>query len=84
MKEEAGFHKGADPCLHKWWGWESATEKTALPGEKSHQTEAGENGTMVEEASGAGILPRGCSVASGKKEVNQILRADRVLPKVQI
>lgn len=43
-------------------------EKTALPGEKSHQTEAGENGTMVEEASGAGILPRGVQWLQGRRK----------------
>lgn len=57
--------EGADPCTSGGdgnWQW----EKTALPGEKGHQTEAGENGNVVEETCGAGILPRAIRCLRGR------------------
>jgi len=43
-------------------------KKTALAGEKSYQTKAGENINMVEEASGAGSLPRGIWRLRGRRK----------------
>lgn len=43
-------------------------KKTVLPGEKSHKTEAVENGKVVEEACGAGILPRGIHWLRGRRK----------------
>lgn len=50
MKEETGFHEGADPCLHKQWEWDLAMLKNSPAREKNHQTKAMEKIKMFWKA----------------------------------